>query len=61
MAKTSAKGGCSTKSGKLYIVRTPGKLTATKSKQRAAKMVATCRKAHKKGGVKKCSWTTHRK
>lgn len=51
-----SKGGCSTKGGKLYIVKTPGRLTATKSKAKANKLVRNCRKTNK--AAQACTWTT---
>jgi hypothetical protein len=58
--KARVKGGCgcSTKSGKLYILKTPGRLKATKCKGQAVKAYKTCRKTHKQLGV--CTMTVVR-
>ena len=58
-AKRSGKGcGCSTKGAKLYIVKTPKGLRATKCKGKAQKLVKSCRKRNKAKGPTACTWMT---
>ncbi len=50
--------GCSAKSGKLFIVKTPERLVATKCQAKAAKIVKKCRKKHERST---CTWQKIRK